>query len=187
MNRNHQVITLFIPVAMLSMASALPAQEPEKLEVSDLLGAIQREQLQEGPYNVWFEKQYDGYQSDQDQLQELRQQLSGVTVRLFLGTWCGDSKRQVPRFFSLLDEASYSSDHVELIAINRSKEVPSLFGSGLNIHHVPTFIIMRGDRELGRIIETPVVSLEQDLLTILRGEPYTPNHAKLEKAAGVDH
>ena len=186
------MITLSIAVAMLSMASVLRVQDqqqqdqPEK-SVSDLLGAIQREQLQEGPYNIWFDKQYDGYQSDQDQLQELRQRLTGVTVKLFLGTWCKDSKRQVPRFFSLLDEVGYSSEHVELIAINRSKEVPSQFGSGLNIHHVPTFIIMRGDRELGRIIETPVVSLERDMLTILRGEPYTPNHSKLEKTVGVDH
>ena len=186
------MITLSIAVAMLSMASVLRVQDqqqqdqPEK-SVSDLLGAIQREQLQEGPYNIWFDKQYVGYQSDQDQLQELRQRLTGVTVKLFLGTWCKDSKRQVPRFFSLLDEVGYSSEHVELIAINRSKEVPSQFGSGLNIHHVPTFIIMRGDRELGRIIETPVVSLERDMLTILRGEPYTPNHSKLEKTVGVDH
>ena len=93
----------------------------------------------------------------------------------------------MPCFVSMIDDVGYSSEHVELIAINRSKEVPSLFGSGLNIHHVPTFILMRGDRELGRIIETPVVSLERDMLTILRGEPYTPNHAKLEKAASVDH
>lgn len=185
MTRNQQLIALSATVAMLSIVSTLQLRDQRGSGVSHLLGRLQRQQLQEGPYDVGFAKQYEGYRSDGELLAELRQRLGGVTVRLFMGTWCHDSKRQVPRFFSLLDEVGYSSDNVELIGINRRKEVPPQFGSGLNIHHTPTFIIMRGDKELGRIIETPVVSLEHDLLTILRGEPYQPNHSAMERDAST--
>jgi hypothetical protein len=41
---------------------------------------------------------------------------------------------------------------------------------------VPTLIIESGDHEWGRIIELPVVSLERDLLRILRKEGYIPNY-----------
>ena len=130
-------------VALLLLAGGLTAQEHETLDVSDpsvpdLLGAVQREQLQTGDYNVWFAKQYDGYETDKAQLKELGQRLSGVTVKLFFGTWCHDSRRQVPRFFSLMDEVGYGSENVDLIGVNKAKDVPAKFGSGLNIHHTPT-------------------------------------------------
>ena len=48
---------------------------------------------------------------------------------------------------------------------------------GLNIYRVPTIIVKSNDKELGRIVESPSKSLEQDLLAILKGEPYEqPRH-----------
>ena len=38
---------------------------------------------------------------------------------------------------------------------------------GYEIEYVPTFIFYREDKEIGRIIETPILSLEEDMLAIL--------------------
>ena len=38
----------------------------------------------------------------------------------------------------------------------------------MNIERVPTFIIYRGEKEIGRIVETPKKSLERDLWNIVK-------------------
>ena len=48
---------------------------------------------------------------------------------------------------------------------------------GLNIHHVPTVILYNNGNEIGRIIEYPVQSLEEDMVAILNGTNYTPNYS----------
>jgi len=41
---------------------------------------------------------------------------------------------------------------------------------------VPTIIVYEKGKETGRIIETPVISLEKDLLAITSQQSYTPNY-----------
>jgi len=49
--------------------------------------------------------------------------------------------------------------------------VPGMDISALKIERVPTFIVYDGIKELGRIIETPAETLEEDLLMILSAKP----------------
>jgi Flp pilus assembly protein TadD len=60
------------------------------------------------------------------------------------------------------------------------KQSPTHEEQGLNIHHVPTLIMYSNNAETGRIIESPVVSWEKDLLAICNGEKYTPHYAGVE-------
>ncbi len=46
------------------------------------------------------------------------------------------------------------------------KAAPGLIDE-LEIEMVPTFIIMNGNKEIGRIVESPVNTLEEDLVEIL--------------------
>ncbi|MCU0370461.1 MAG: thioredoxin family protein [Bacteroidales bacterium] len=48
--------------------------------------------------------------------------------------------------------------------VNRDKEAGLVETINYNIQKVPTFIIYRKGREIGRIIETPYTTLEKDLL-----------------------
>ena len=45
-----------------------------------------------------------------------------------------------------------------------------------NIHHVPTFIVSKERQEIGRIVETPIGTLEDDLFNILIGDLPKPNY-----------
>jgi hypothetical protein len=58
------------------------------------------------------------------------------------------------------------------------KKSPGHEEEGRQIIRVPTMIIEGVTVELGRIIEFPVVSLEKDLLRILRKDGYVPNYAE---------
>ena len=56
------------------------------------------------------------------------------------------------------------------------KQSPRHEEAGLGIFRVPTIIIYENAVESGRINEFPVLSLEKDLLAILRNQPYPPNY-----------
>lgn len=87
---------------------------------------------------------------------------------VFLGTWCSDTKRELPRFFKSMDQAGLSEPQVTLIGLDRSKKDTEELTEKWQIEFVPTFIFIRNGRELGRIVETPEDTLEGNIAQILR-------------------
>ena len=62
-----------------------------------LLGKISTQQLQQPPFSDWYNKGYEAYKPDATITDSLRQSIKNHKFEIFLGTWCGDSKREVPR------------------------------------------------------------------------------------------
>ena len=93
-----------------------------------------------------------------------------------MGTWCEDSRREVPRFFKVLDHVEFPAETTRLVMVDRDKQSGTDAEDGKNIHHVPTFILYKDEIELGRIVETPIESLEEDIFNILIGSPPQPNY-----------
>ena len=94
----------------------------------------------------------------------------GAEVIVVLGTWCGDSRREVPRLWRALEVAGEVPFSVRLVAVDRAKQAPGGELEGLAIHYVPTFIVRRGGVEVGRIVEGAAEGLEVALGALLRGE-----------------
>ncbi|MEP0262645.1 hypothetical protein [Dokdonia sp.] len=153
--------------------------EEKQNKASLLLGKINKEALSKAPYADWFTKGYDQYIPDAGVINTLQEQLSSYTITAFMGTWCGDSKRETPRLYKILDASQFPLDRLTLIAVARNaeayKQSPGGEHEGMNIHRVPTIIISKNGKEVNRIVESPVVSLEQDILDIIENN-YTPNH-----------
>ena len=153
--------------------------EEKQNKSSFLLGKINKEAFSEAPYADWFTRGYNQYIPDANIINTLKEQLPSYTITAFMGTWCGDSKRETPRLYKILDAAEFPLDRLTLIAVARSaeayKQSPGGEHEGKNIHRVPTIIIYKDGKELNRIVESPVVSLEQDILHIIENN-YTPNH-----------
>jgi len=98
-----------------------------------------------------------------------------------MGTWCGDSQREVPKFYKVLEAANFPENNLRIVGLNNVKEQykqgPNGEEKGLNVHRVPTFIVYnKKGKEIGRIVEHPVESLEADLLNICRGKAYTHHY-----------
>jgi hypothetical protein len=94
--------------------------------------------------------------------------LKSVEVEVILGLWCEDSEMHVPVFIQLADSLSVP---YTLTGINRNKECPLENCSNWITPRIPLFIVRSGEKELGRIIETPEGLLEEHLLKILRNKP----------------
>lgn len=96
----------------------------------------------------------------------------GATVDVFLGTWCGDSRRVVSRLFRALEWVPEESRPftIHFIAVDHDKRDPEGRAEGRDIRFVPTIIVVRDGHEVGRIVESAPHGVEVDLLHLLRGE-----------------
>jgi tetratricopeptide (TPR) repeat protein len=146
-----------------------------------LLGHCTRTALLESPYKEWFVKNYNDYAVDSSAANELARLLAGKTIVTFMGTWCGDSKREVPRLLKILDYCHFRNENLNLVMVSYRdgayKQSPQHEERGKNIFRVPTILLYAGNKELGRIIEFPKQSLEKDMVSILKNEQYKPNYA----------
>ncbi|MCP4552097.1 MAG: thioredoxin family protein [Bacteroidetes bacterium] len=111
---------------------------------------------------------YDNYNTESATISELKPLLKDVTIQMVLGTWCYDSKLQVPKFMKMLDETQFADSNLTIVAVNRMKKTNNANIDDLKINYVPTFIVYRNKKEIGRIVEKPKKTLEQDLLKIVK-------------------
>ncbi len=115
-----------------------------------------------------YDAEYSAYLPDSLVLSGLQSRLNDTHITLVMGTWCGDSKSQVPRFFKILDLLGFDEKRLTIICVDGSKKASSGLLNNLDIKRVPTFIIYDDTKkELGRIVETPHVTLEKDLLNLV--------------------
>jgi hypothetical protein len=133
-----------------------------------LYGYCDREGLTSGTFNSWFEPEYESYEVKEKILSGIdKDLLSTCNITVVLGAWCSDSRREVPRLFKILDYLNFPGNNLKLICVDHTKDADNTEVPELSIILVPTIIIFTGDLELGRIIESPVESLEADLAGIL--------------------
>ena len=135
-----------------------------------LLGIQLKDQLQKAPYADWYNTEYTGYQTDKKAIAELKKQkLGSYKIIAVIGTWCEDSHRELPRLMKILEEIKYPENKLTLLAVNRKRESPTGEEGLYNIQKVPTFILFKYGKEIGRITEMPKSGwLERDLLEILK-------------------
>jgi thiol-disulfide isomerase/thioredoxin len=137
-------------------------------ESSVPVGPVTREQI-ESAAPQWVQIQVES-KIDSEAALALSSVEPGAQVSVFLGTWCGDSGREVPRFWRALDEAGGTLPfQVRYIAVDEDKKEPAEAVSGNDIRYVPTFIVYRKGVEVGRIVEESPNGIEKDLLALLTG------------------
>ena len=144
-------------------------------EKTNLIGVSTRSGLKMEPFQEWYNKYYNGYEPQPAIIKKAKSKTKGVEVLAFMGTWCGDSKREVPRFYKVLDELGFDDKKIKLVNLDSRdeayKQSPNGEEKGLNIHRVPTFIFYKEGKDIGRIVESPTTSLEIDIAQILLGLP----------------
>jgi len=109
----------------------------------------------------------DAYRPSQTDIRRIALLQVPATLDVYFGSWCSDSRREVPRFLKILDEASPQRLKVRFFGLDRTKKEPARLVRRGAIQRVPTFILRSGGREVGRIVETPQTSLEHDLAVLI--------------------
>ena len=111
---------------------------------------------------------YSSYKVDTELSIIIKDKSKDITVKVVFGSWCGDSKDNVPAFQKIIDTSGFDKSKIEYIAVDRKKKGGSVDVSTLDVKYVPTFIFYRNKKEIGRIIEYPKSeTIEQDWVEIV--------------------
>lgn len=102
---------------------------------------------------TWFKQNQQGYTPEANALKALSAQKDSINIVVFGGTWCGDTRYLLPRFYSFADVAGFSQDRITLIGVDRSKKTIQHLTDVFNVTRVPTFIVMKNGKEVGRVVE----------------------------------
>ncbi|AWG23956.1 thioredoxin family protein [Flavobacterium kingsejongi] len=131
------------------------------------LGKISRHDLQADPDANWFIPTYRDYTPDAATVTLLQQYIHTIQIVIYMGNWCQDCREQVPAFYKILDGISFEEGKLLVVGMDRDKNIPGKEIPLPDIQRIPTFIVLQQGKEIGRIVEKPVISLENDLLNIL--------------------
>jgi thiol-disulfide isomerase/thioredoxin len=134
-----------------------------------ILGDFSPARFLDPPHSKWYLEGFANYVPDQAIMEDLKQtDISDYSITIVLGTWCPDSRREVPRFMKIADLWGFPAGRIRFLGTDINKIAPLADFPALGIERVPTFIFYKNNSEAGRIIEVPVTSLEQDTRDILR-------------------
>ena len=167
---NKQLITVLLLLFSISLLGQLNEIEiDEKSGRLILIGNCDKEGLSNTELGDWYLEEYEAYVPDKKTIRKIERKISEeINITIVLAIWCSDSRREVPRFLKILDLIDYNDNKISMYCTDREKEAPGVDIASLDIELVPTFIIYSGNIEIGRIIETPNLSLEEDFLSILK-------------------
>lgn len=116
-------------------------------------GIISQEVLVSDTSFKWYSENLKGYTPNANAIAELKKNADSIQLITFMGTWCEDSHFIIPKLYSLIDAAGFSKDRVTLLGVDRSKKTLSHLTKALNIINVPTIIVMKNGKEMGRVVE----------------------------------
>ncbi len=172
-NKKHSMRNITLTFIIMISSLFAGAQDnnqriiDEKSGKEILIGTTTREGLDD--FGDWYDTEYQQYQPDSSIITQIRNFGDNYPwIFIVMGTWCGDSRQQVPRFFKILDQLNYPSERIFMVAVDRDKKTKDFCLGDYNIQLVPTFIFTSDGEETGRIIETPGTTLEGDLLSIIQ-------------------
>lgn len=146
-------------VTLLAVKAALLAQQPfevfaERPNEKTFKGILTREVIAADTAMVkWWKPNAAAYTPDATAKELLTKYKDSVQLLVFMGTWCEDSQFIIPKLFALADATGFSTDHITLIGVDRQKKTLSNLSEALNVTNVPTIIVYKKGKELGRVVE----------------------------------
>lgn len=133
---------------------------------SDIVGVTSPEEIR-STHRI-FDIYIDRYEPDSTALAYLSNYDDPIDIKILFGTWCHDSKREVPAFIKTMELANNSNFNVHYIGVNREKTDGQGFSEIYNLQYTPTFVIFKGSYEIDRIIEETSDRIEIELVEILK-------------------
>jgi thiol-disulfide isomerase/thioredoxin len=149
--------------------SAEISHDPEGNKI--IKGFISRQELANDSSFTWFLQNQKDYTPDQSALKALRANKDSINIIAFGGTWCSDTKYILPKFYVLSDASGLSPDRITLIGVDHNKKTIQHLSEAFNVTNVPTFIVMKNGKEIGRVVEYGTTGMfDRELGQIIAGK-----------------
>jgi hypothetical protein len=175
--RSILALAALVFAAALGGGSETGAAPPAAPDPQVLVGPISREQV-EAAVPAWVQAGVEA-KPDLAAAQGLAAVAPGAEVTVLLGTWCSDSRREISRLWKALDGIGAAAGGgpgsglpftLSYIGVDEAKKQPAVAVAAAGLGYVPTLIVRRNGREVGRIVESAPHGVEVDLLALLDGK-----------------
>ncbi|MES2837241.1 MAG: thioredoxin family protein [Bacteroidota bacterium] len=132
-----------------------------------LVGKKEISQVKSNASCAWLNAGIDAYKSDEALVNELKKtDLKEFKVVVICGSWCEDTQHLLPQFVKVAHQISLNN--IDYYFVDREKKSPENAREKFNVDRIPTFIIYKNDKEIGRIIETVSEPIETVLTKIIK-------------------
>ena len=104
-------------------------------------------------FKSWYTGNQISYHPDTTITNALSNAKNKVQYVIFGGTWCEDTQFILPKFFKLQQVAGIEETAISFYGVDRSKKTIGNITSAFKITNVPTIIVMKDGKEVGRVVE----------------------------------
>ncbi len=118
-----------------------------------LRGIINKYLLMNDAAFQWYNANQTIYNPDTSTLSAMEKAKGKVQFVVFGGTWCEDTQFILPKFFKLQEMSGLSDDQFTLFGVNEAKKSLGHITEAFGITNVPTIIVMKDNKEIGRVVE----------------------------------
>ena len=154
--KKHLLILLCListTTGLFAQAQYETSQDPKHPEVKVVRGFINKYQIQNDTAFEWFRPNQAGYKADTATLNAFERAKGKYQFVVFGGTWCEDTQFLLPKFFKLQEQTGFPDEGITLFGVNREKTSLGNIAKAFNVTNVPTFIVMKDGKEIGRVVE----------------------------------
>jgi hypothetical protein len=130
-----------------------------------LLGAVTLQELRAAKPD--YVHSATRYKPDPAAIAALKGVATDTRIVVFFGTWCTYCKHWLPHFLKTFEAAANPHLTAEFFGVSEDQLEPKDALRQYAVSSTPTFVVLQGTKEIGRIVENPEVSIEADLAHIL--------------------
>jgi len=149
------VLMFFITATtgLLAQAQYEILKDEKHPEQHILRGIINKYLVQNDSSYNWYNSSQNIYRPDTATLSAFARNKDKVQFVVFGGTWCEDTQFILPKFFKLQEMSGVLDTNITFFGVNRAKRSLSSITDAFGVKLVPTIIIMKEGKEIGRVVE----------------------------------
>lgn len=145
------VITFFVFNIVRAQTAYTSTVDADKVIV--LNGIVEKADLKENAALVWYTTNQAGYTPAPEVVSAMQAGKNKVQFLIFGGTWCSDTQNILPKFFKLQELSGIDDKDVSFIAVDHKKQTFGNLASTFKVVNVPTIIVLKDGKEVGRVVE----------------------------------
>ncbi len=104
-------------------------------------------------YKKWYTSNQNAYKPQPSFVNALEAAKEKYQFVIFGGTWCEDTQFILPKFFKLQEQSGFPDKSISFFAVDRKKHTIGNIDAAFKITNVPTIIVMKDGKEIGRVVE----------------------------------
>ena len=165
------ILALLLLISFRAIAQHQYEVLVERPNEKSLKGIISRQVLlADTVSSKWYADGLKGFNVRTDAKEALEKNKDSVRLLVFIGTWCEDSHFILPKLYATCDAAGFPEKNITLIGVDRNKTTLGNLTETLNVKNVPTIIVFKNGKELGRVVEYGKYGMfDKDLAEIIVG------------------